>query len=252
LRAKSSFDQVLLGASLASALSTAIVALMPGKLSMGLVLMISGAAWMTGMNTFAVASQNAFPNWVRARSSAIYMVVMQGAFAIGALTWGHITSFSAPSTTLFIAAAFLLVSALLTWLVPISHVESLDLSPSDHWVPHNATLNEPAPNDGPVLITIEYHIDPVDAPAFRAAMVHLREVRLRDGAFRCSLFADLEDPTHYRETFLVGSWGEHLRQHERATKEDHRIELAVEKFHRGAEPPRVKHLLMVNLRDQKA
>lgn len=251
LRAKFSFDQVLLGASLTMALTTSVVALMPGRLSMGLVLVLSGAAWMTGMNTFSVASQSAFPNWVRARSSAIYLVVMQGAFAVGALTWGRITSFSTASTTLFIAAGCLLVSALLARLVPISHVENLDLSPSNHWTPHNAMLNEPAPSDGPVLITIEYHIDPADAAAFRAAMLHLREVRLRDGAFRCSLFADLEDPTHYRETFLVGSWAEHLRQHERTTKEDQRIELAVQKFHRGSEPPRVKHLLMVNLRDQK-
>lgn len=251
LRASFSFDQVLAGASIVAALTTAVIALMPGRLSMGLVLLVAGAAWMTGMNTFSVASQSAFPNWVRARSSAIYLVVMQGAFALGALTWGRVTSHSSASTTLFIAAGGLLVSALLSRPVPISHVENLDLSPSNHWLPHNTGLHEPAPTDGPVLITIEYHIDPADAAAFKAAMVQLRETRLRDGAFRCSLFADLEDPTHYRETFLVGSWAEHLRQHERATKEDHRIELAVQKFHRGPEPPRVKHLLMVNLRDQK-
>lgn len=249
LREKFSFDQVLLGASLVAALTTSVVALMPGRVSMGLVLVVAGAAWMTGMNTFSVASQSAFPNWVRARSSAIYLVVMQGAFAIGALAWGRITSHSSPSTTLFIAAGCLVVSALLSRLMPISHVEKLDLTPSNHWLPHNAALNEPAATDGPVLITIEYHIDPADAAAFKAAMVHLRETRLRDGAFRCSLFADLEDPTHYRETFLVGSWAEHLRQHQRATKEDHRVELAVQQFHRGPHPPRVKHLLMVNLRE---
>jgi len=251
LRERFSFDHVLFGASVVSAAMTAILALVPGKLSMGLVLMVTGAAWISGMNTFSVASQSVFPNWVRARSSAIYLVVMQGAFAIGALTWGQLASqFHAPMA-LGIAAGCLLVSALLARLLPISHVENLDLSPSGHWLPHSAMTTEPAPSDGPVLITVEYHIDPKDAPAFRAAMQHLREIRLRDGAFRCSLFADLEDPTHYRETFLVGSWAEHLRQHERATVEDQRVERAVEIFHRGTEPPRVKHLLMVNLRDVK-
>lgn len=251
LRARFSFDQVLLGASLASAVVSALIAVVPGRLWMGLVLLLAGAAWISGMNTFSVASQSAFPNWVRARSSAIYLVVMQGAFAIGALTWGQLTShFNAP-IALDVAAACLLVSALLTRLLPISHVEKLDLNPSGHWLPHSAMTNEPAPSDGPVLITIEYHIDPTQVAAFRAAMLKLRETRLRDGAFRCSLFADLEDPTHYRETFLVGSWAEHLRQHERATMEDQRIELAVQSFHKGSEPPRVKHLLMVNLRDVK-
>lgn len=242
------FDQTLLGASLVSALATGLLALMPTKVTMGLVLVVTGAAWMTGMNTFSVASQISFPNWVRARSSAIYLVITQGAFALGALTWGRITAHTSAFTALGIAAALLVVSALLTKLLPISQVESLDLTPSGHMQPHTMA-NEPAPQDGPVLITVEYHIDPADAPAFRAAMFKLREIRLRDGAFRCSLFADLEDPTHFRETFLVGSWAEHLRQHERATKDDQRIEEAVLKFHRSPERPRVKHLLMVNLRD---
>lgn len=251
LRERFTFDHVLFGASVVSAAMTAILALVPGKIAVGLVLVVTGAAWISGMNTFSVASQSVFPNWVRARSSAIYLVVMQGAFAIGALTWGQLTSHLNAPITLGIAAGCLLISALLARLLPISHVENLDLSPSDHMLPHSAMTTEPAPSDGPVLITLEYHIDPQDAPAFRAAMLQLREVRLRDGAFRCSLFADLEDPTHYRETFLVGSWAEHLRQHERATMEDQRTELAVQSFHRGAEPPRVRHLLMVNLRDLK-
>lgn len=247
LRARYSFDHVLLGASIAAAITTSIVALVPGKVAMGIVLVFAGAAWITGMNTFSVASQSAFPNWVRARSSAIYLVVMQGAFAIGAITWGQLTSHLTAPITLGIAAGCLLISALLTRLLPISHVEKLNLAPSGHWLPHT-TFPEPAPSDGPVLITIEYHIDPQEAPEFKAAMVHLRETRLRDGAFRCSLFADLEDPTHYRETFIVGSWAEHMRQHERATVEDQHIEEAVLSFHRGKEPPIVKHLLMVNLR----
>lgn len=212
--------------------------------------MVTGGAWMTGMNTFSVASQNAFPNWVRARSSAIYMVVMQGSAAIGAIVWGQLTGhFHAPAA-LGVAAAVLVVSGILSRLLPISHVEKLDLTPSNHWHGH-ALANEPAPEDGPILITIEYHIDPAESVAFRAAMYHLRQTRLRDGAFRCSVFVDLEDATLYRETFLVGSWAEHLRQHERATVEDQRIEQAVIAFHRGPEPPVIRHLLMTNLREKR-
>lgn len=248
LRARFSFDQVLAGASLTSATATAVLAFAPDRISMGLILAVAGAAWMSGLNTFSVASQSAFPNWVRARSSAIYLVVMQGAFATGALLWGYLTAHSGPHTALLAAAGGLLFSALLCRLLPISHVEKLDLTPSKHWPDHSFT-HEPAPSDGPVLVTVEYHIDPDDAAAFRAAMVHLRRTRLRDGAFRCSVFVDVEDPTLYRETFLVGSWAEHLRQHTRATVEDQRIEQAALAFHRGPEPPRVRHLLMINLRD---
>jgi hypothetical protein len=247
LRARFTFDHVLVGASLMSAVATAIVALVPGRLCMGIVIAVAGAGWMSGVNTFSVASQSAFPNWVRARSSAIYLVVMQGSFAIGALVWGRLTSHFGAPLALGVAAAGLVLSAILSRHLPISHVEQLDLSPSGSW-PGHTLANEPAPADGPVLITIEYKIDPPDAAAFRAAMFHVRETRLRNGAFRCSVFVDLEDPTLYRETFLVGSWAEHLRQHERATMEDLRIEKAALAFHRKPEPPVVRHLLMTNLR----
>jgi len=249
LRSRFGFDQILVYASLVSAAATAVVGIVPGKFWMGAVLLVAGGAWMTGMNTFSVASQNAFPNWVRARSSAIYLVVMQGSAALGAIVWGQLTGhFHAPAA-LAVAAVVLVISGILSRLLPISHVEKLDLSPSNHWHGH-ALVNEPAPDDGPILITIEYHIDPAESAAFRAAMYHLRKTRLRDGAFRCSVFVDLDDPTLYRETFLVGSWAEHLRQHERATIEDRGIEQAVLAFHRHVEPPVVHHLLMTNLREK--
>jgi hypothetical protein len=225
-----------------------LLAFAPNRLAIGAILVMAGGGWISALNTFSVAAQGAFPNWVRARSSAIYLVATQGAFAVGALTWGRLTADFGSTPALWTAAAWLLGFAALDRWLPISHVESLDLSPSGHWRSHNL-VNEPAPDDGPVLITIDYHIDPAEARDFRHAMRHLRETRLRDGAFRCTLFHDLDNPKHFRETFLVGSWAEHMRQHTRATIEDQRIEEAVVAFHRGPEPPRVRHFLMTNLRD---
>src|SRR5690606_29579669 len=150
--------------------------------------------------------QNAFPNWVRARSSAIYLVVMQGAFAAGAVTWGQLTTHTDSRVALLVAAGWLLLSTLLTKrFKPISHLDKLDLRPAESSHEHTMAM-QPAPEDGPILVTIESRIDPDRAVEFRAAMFHLREIRLRDGAFRCSVFRDLDDPAIFRETFLVGSW----------------------------------------------
>jgi MFS family permease len=248
VRTRFSFDEVAAGSAVVSAAATVALAFSPDKITVAAVLAVAGAAWLSGMNTFSVASQSAFPNWVRARSSAIYLVVMQGGFATGALLWGWLKGHYDASVSLLVAAGCLLGSAFLSRLRPISHIEKLDLTPSNHWPEHHFA-NEPAPSDGPVLVTVEYHIAPDDAAAFRAAMVHLRRIRLRDGAFRCSVFQDVEDPALFRETFLTGSWAEHLRQHTRATVEDQRIEQAVLAYHKGPEPPRVRHLLMINLRD---
>lgn len=254
LRARFSLDQTLLIAGIGSALSTMGVAFASGKIGMALSLIFVGGCWISGLNTFSYASQNAFPNWVRARSSAIYLVVMQGAFAAGAITWGRFTEHFGSFPSLLAAAVWLAASAVLGYRIrPISHLETLDLTPSGHSSHEeaHAMLQEPAPEDGPILVAIEYQIDPAEAVEFRAAMYHLREIRLRDGAFRCSLFEDLSDPSIFRETFLVGSWAEHRRQHERATVEDRRVEESVLAFHIGKEPPTVRHFLMRNLRERK-
>jgi hypothetical protein len=44
------------------------------------------------------------------------------------------------------------------------------------------------------------------------------------------------------ETFLVESWLEHLRQHERVTKADMSIQETVQRFH-TARTPKVTHLI---------
>jgi hypothetical protein len=53
----------------------------------------------------------------------------------------------------------------------------------------------------------------------------------------------LEDPRRWVETFVVESWLEHLRQHERVTGVD-RIALdAVRRFHATDGGPRVRHYI---------
>ena len=64
-------------------------------------------------------------------------------------------------------------------------------------------------------------------PAFEEAMRGVRRIRIRDGAVRWSLFQDLSSPEpgflRFSESFLSSSWGEHLRQHHRATMEDRAV-----------------------------
>ena len=70
-----------------------------------------------------------------------------------------------------------------------------------------------------------------------------RAARLRDGAYRWHLWRDLDEPGQVTEIFLLGSWEEHLRQGDRATSARLQIEAKVKAFHRGAEPPIVRHSL---------
>jgi len=60
---------------------------------------------------------------------------------------------------------------------------------------------------------------------------------------RWRLFVDAAEPRRYLESFMLESWMEHLRQHERVTVADRELEKVVRAFHTGAEPPVVTHFL---------
>jgi hypothetical protein len=62
---------------------------------------------------------------------------------------------------------------------------------------------------------------------------------------------DLNDPSLYREVFLVEYWLQHLRQHERQTITDLEIRERVASFHKGEAPPVVRHLIARPLAETK-
>jgi hypothetical protein len=57
------------------------------------------------------------------------------------------------------------------------------------------------------------------------------------------LFEDVAEQGRYLETFMVESWAEHLRQHERATVADSQIWERARSFHLSEAPPTVSHLV---------
>ena len=106
---------------------------------------------------------------------------------------------------------------------------------------------ETEPRAGPAITSVEYRIDPKTAEEFLAALKDLKRIRLRDGAIRWNVLRDSADPERYLEVFVTESWGEHLRQHERITTEDRKVEQRVQAFHLGAQPPHTTHLIAEEL-----
>ena len=99
----------------------------------------------------------------------------------------------------------------------------------------------PDGDDGPVLVTVEYRVAQAHVAAFLTAIHGYGHVRRRDGASRWGIFRDVEDPDRFIESFIVASWAEHLRQHERLTFADRDVENAV---HQHAQhDPVVHHLI---------
>ncbi len=241
LRAHITRDQLVRGATVVFAAAMVASALLDGIWPLGAAMVAAGTAWMATLSSFHVAAQTAVPAWVRARALAIYLVSFAAGTAGGAALWGAVAGRVGVPAALIAAAAGALIAAAATWRVSL---ESADPAGSDRleW-PDPPTHGAVDPERGPVMVNVEYRIDPRNAREFTAAMNELARVRRRDGASSWGLFGDAADPGRYIEFFLVDSWAEHLRQHDRATVADREVSERARRYHVGAEPPRVSHLI---------
>jgi len=129
----------------------------------------------------------------------------------------------------------------LTWRWKLQTGAGIDFTPSMHWQAPEVA-QEVEPDRGPVLIAVEYRIDPSQRQPFLAALGKLGQERRRDGAYAWGVFEDAAVPGRMVETFLVESWLEHLRQHERVTNADRIVQDEVHRFHVEGTPT-VTHLI---------
>ena len=206
-----------------------------------LLMILTGIGWMTVNSTLNTAAQTALPGWVRARALAVYLLVFQGSMAIGSIIWGEVASRFGLRLTLFVAGLTLIAAAIATVRLRLG-ADDLDTTPSQHW-PEPKIIVEPDPEHGPILVTVEYAIDPERGAEFARIMKELERIRRRDGAIQWGLFEDAGKPGRYVETFLVESWAEHLRQHARVTVADRAIEDRANAFHVLKHPPKITHWL---------
>lgn len=206
-------------------------------------LALTGAAWVATLSTFNVTVQTSSPRWVVGRTMAIYQMVTFGGFAIGSALWGQVAGRGGLALAIALAGALLLAAPLLGRWVPLPEPEGLNLDPSRQLTPEAAGALPSFPETAPIVVTVEYRVDPGDVPGFRAAMRELRRIRRRDGARRWTLMQDVADPQLWVERYQSPNWVEHLRRQHRATVADQEIEARVLGFHRGATAPQTRHLV---------
>jgi MFS family permease len=205
-------------------------------------LALAGAGWLALLTTLSAAAQMTLPSWVRARGLSVYLLVLMGGMALGSAGWGAAAESIGVPRAFEIAGALVALSRLFVWRLRLPEGAAPDLTPAPRW-PDPQLGTAVAADRGPVLVTVEYQIDPHEAEAFARVMRGLGEIRRRDGAIRWGLWADTARPGRYLESFVVESWLEHLRQHERTTAADREVQRSARSYHRGAELPRVTHFV---------
>jgi MFS family permease len=185
--------------------------------------LLAGASWIIVMTTLFVSAQVALPDWVRGRGLAIFLTVYFAAMTLGSAIWGKVASMEGLSTALYLAAAGAFLGLIATSGRKLQAAAALDLSPAMHW--RSPVFVQRVEDDqGPVLVTVEYRIDPENRAPFFAAMREVGLERKRDGAYAWSIFEDASVVGRVVETFLVQSMLElrHLRA--RVTQADRLVE----------------------------
>jgi MFS family permease len=208
---------------------------------LALAMLAAGAGWLVFISLVSALVQTLVPDWARARVLAVFILTFQGGLAAGGIVWGVVATRIGIPAALLIAGLSTLATIALRGIGTLPDATA-DTTPWSHWrLPEMRREVAAAIEHQPALVTVRYQVRPKHEHAFVRAMEAYGRTRRRDGASWWGVFRDLEHANVFLETFLVTSWAEHLRQHERFTRGDGDVEAEVRRHVEGE--PFVEHFV---------
>ncbi|MCJ8156039.1 MFS transporter [Sphingomonas sp. LaA6.9] len=207
-----------------------------------LALFVAGGANILTIALLNVSVQLAAPRWVTARALSLFSSALTGGIAIGAVIWGAVANTWSVDVAVVASGAALSVMPFLSLLLPLPEASQADVEPVK-------LANEPevglalTSRSGPVVIEIDYDVDPAQARAFYDAMLAVQRTRLRNGGFNWSLARDIANPALWTERYQCPTWGDYLRMRDRITQADIDAQALVRSFDRKAGETRVRRRL---------
>jgi quinol monooxygenase YgiN len=204
----------------------------------------AGMAWVSVFATLAAGTQSSAPGWVRARAVSMNIVTTQGCLAIGSAVWGAVANGVGTHWALGVSAVLVVVLQWLYRRVRVEMGEEADVVPSAR-LPELAIASEPLPDDGPVLIQLEYRIDPANRDAFLKAIQQVGPTRRRNGATSWRIFRDLGEEGRFVERYVIASWAEYVRLRARMTMADSQLQQHAAALQRPGVPIRVSRFIGV-------
>jgi len=194
--------------------------------------------------TLSAGTQSSAPGWVRARAVSMNLVATQGCLAIGSALWGALANGVGTHWALGASAVSVIALQWLYRRVRVEMGQEADVVPGAR-LPELPILAEPLPDDGPVLIQLEYRIEPANRDAFLKAIQKVGPTRRRNGATSWRVFRDLGEDGRFVERYVIASWAEYVRLRARMTMADSRLQQAVAELQRTDVPIRVSRFIDV-------
>ena len=219
-----------------------LVGLSHDLLLTGAVMLLAGAANMLLISLLNVAVQLSAPRWVTARALSLFNASLTGGIALGAWFWGQAAGEWGVGAALIASGALLVLTLLIGFVLPMPAVSFAEVEMVDIGHEPEVALAITA-RSGPIVIEIDYRVDPEEARQFYDAMLKLQRMRLRNGGFDWSISRDIADPALWTERYHLPTWGDYLRLRSRFTQADRELQARADAFHAPDAGVRVRRRL---------
>jgi MFS family permease len=210
------------------------------------IMAIGGVAYIATISRLYTIGMQSAPKWIGARVLAVYLLVLNGGLAIGSVLWGITANMIGIPVTLSIASLALASTILIVRkYYSTTMMSALDFTPAstDHWSLPTHLSVEPTRSDAQTLVTIEYRFDPKLCDEFEHDMRELGRALKSEGMAYWELFQDPADIGHYIEIRIADTWIDHMRQHERVTKNVELMEDGIRTLLKDAPQPVISHYI---------
>jgi MFS family permease len=231
-------NQLVPIAQILQAITAIGVVLAPSLWLAAIMMMFSGGFWILTANSLSIAAQLTLPSWIRARGMSIFQMSLMGGSAIGAAIWGKLTTHTSVTVSVICGSVFGIIAVLLTKHLKLEGGSEEDMTPVCP-IEHPTPDRNIALDAGPVMISLEYKINPQNIHEFKEVMIRSRDARLRQGAMSWSLFEDAEKEGMMVENFVFETWADYLRRFDRFTTNDLNLQEERFKFHEGVKTPKI-------------
>ncbi len=204
-----------------------------------------GVAYTTILSTLYTAGMKSAPKWIGARVLAVYLLILNGGLAVGSVVWGTIAFVLGIPIALSISSVALAATIIVRKRYRATFVNDLNFTPAgvDYWSLPPQLSTSHLKSDGQALITVEYRIDPKSTDEFERTMRQLGVILKSEGFAYWELFQDPADNSRYIEIRIAETWTEHMRQHERVTKNVQIMEDKVRALVKDGTQPIVSHYI---------
>lgn len=191
---------------------------------------VSGGANIMMISLLNISVQTTAPRWVTARALSLFFSGLTGGIAFGAWMWGSVAGHWSVEQVMIASGVMMLLLPLASFVLPLPD------APTQADVELVVLGNEPdvgmaiTLRSGPVVIEIDYDVDPDHAREFYEAMRKVQRTRMRNGGFDWSICRDIADPALWTERYHCPTWGDYLRMRDRYTQTDRDVQEAARAF----------------------